>query len=598
LLAQQRLWQDASELGGLMLDNQAWTTISIEEWPIAAEIFEFLQAFTTEGSEDAAGLSFDEREVMLQLPRPSNIQEADITALIDRFDRLNRDQLTREELNIDAIKVASDNYTDTATELENRGWKDPTHGVTSVLLQLANEQDKAFQAGGTANLSSLSVTTAATSRRPHSIRSNVYYLLTNLETRFEQRGRLGLNGKFSGLILAPDTLYQVEYADPSVGQTGTTAFVSGSAGTSVNIPRSILGSDDSTDADSDGLSDQTEKVLGTNPSNPDSDNDGVSDGGEILQGTNPLDGFPAATGIIASAAIPGTATDLEVINDLILTASGAKGVYVLTQIAGGNPIIIANVLTDGPATSIAASDTHAVVTVSNLGVVIIDITDGANPTVTKVLEMDRAQEVEIAGDFVYIASNTEIVLYDIISDTIIDQRSYSDVEVHDLQAAFGSLYVLSASTGISGKHSLHKIVIGNSLTDPSSQIEISGSDHPTFGRMHLAVGNELVYVGAADNNEINQVPGVEIFSDDENGLIQVGPPSPITAFDVATTGSGLVLFNGADPMLLSNADVGVLDVSDPSMTDQFLVSYNPPGSVLALTILSRVKFCDSQRTEI
>jgi hypothetical protein len=42
------------------------------------------------------------------------------------------------------------------------------------------------------------------------------------------------------------------------------------------------------DADADGLPDQQEATIGTDPHNPDTDADGLSDGSEVLRGTNPL----------------------------------------------------------------------------------------------------------------------------------------------------------------------------------------------------------------------------------------------------------------------------------------------------------------------
>jgi hypothetical protein len=43
------------------------------------------------------------------------------------------------------------------------------------------------------------------------------------------------------------------------------------------------------DSDGDGVSDEEEAALGTDPANPDSDGDGVQDGGEVNAGTNPLE---------------------------------------------------------------------------------------------------------------------------------------------------------------------------------------------------------------------------------------------------------------------------------------------------------------------
>jgi hypothetical protein len=49
------------------------------------------------------------------------------------------------------------------------------------------------------------------------------------------------------------------------------------------------------DSDEDGLSDEEEADLGTDPEDPDTDGDGVSDGAEVDAGTDPLDAedFPA-----------------------------------------------------------------------------------------------------------------------------------------------------------------------------------------------------------------------------------------------------------------------------------------------------------------
>ncbi len=43
------------------------------------------------------------------------------------------------------------------------------------------------------------------------------------------------------------------------------------------------------DSDNDGLTNEEEASLGTDPNNPDSDGDGILDGQEVLDGTNPLD---------------------------------------------------------------------------------------------------------------------------------------------------------------------------------------------------------------------------------------------------------------------------------------------------------------------
>ncbi|MDO8617899.1 MAG: calcium-binding protein [Candidatus Uhrbacteria bacterium] len=43
-----------------------------------------------------------------------------------------------------------------------------------------------------------------------------------------------------------------------------------------------------TDSDQDGLTDEQELKLGTDPHNPDTDGDGYPDGEEVQKGYNPL----------------------------------------------------------------------------------------------------------------------------------------------------------------------------------------------------------------------------------------------------------------------------------------------------------------------
>lgn len=87
-------------------------------------------------------------------------------------------------------------------------------------------------------------------------------------------------------------------SDPSIPAPLPVPVVTPPVGTNVPLPSSvdanagggINGSASSVDTDGDGLSDQRELELGTDPRNKDTDGDGLSDGDEVLKyGTNPLD---------------------------------------------------------------------------------------------------------------------------------------------------------------------------------------------------------------------------------------------------------------------------------------------------------------------
>jgi hypothetical protein len=58
------------------------------------------------------------------------------------------------------------------------------------------------------------------------------------------------------------------------------------------------GGDGIVDSDGDGLSDEREGELGTDPNNPDSDGDGMNDGDEVSKGTDPLNPDTDGDGIL------------------------------------------------------------------------------------------------------------------------------------------------------------------------------------------------------------------------------------------------------------------------------------------------------------
>lgn len=82
------------------------------------------------------------------------------------------------------------------------------------------------------------------------------------------------------------------------------------------------------DSDQDGLSDQEEKIYGTDPHNKDTDNDGYTDGVEVASGYDPLK--PAPGDKIIQETVSNTQTSQE--NQENLTK---KLAYQITQIANG-----------------------------------------------------------------------------------------------------------------------------------------------------------------------------------------------------------------------------------------------------------------------
>ena len=78
------------------------------------------------------------------------------------------------------------------------------------------------------------------------------------------------------------------------------------------------------------------------------------------------------------------------------------------------------------------------------------------------------------------------------------------------------------------------------------------------------------------------------------GVLSLGAPaSPIIAFDVALDGAGRALFAGLNG-IFSFADVGVLDVADPSVTGAVIGGFELPGQTRAVVIAGGLGYAVAQ----
>src|SRR5262249_45826122 len=143
----------------------------------------------------------------------------------------------------------------------------------------------------------------------------------------ELRGLAGTNGvAIDNIALAPNTHYRERILQGATLFTGAVEFATPGNGQQITLPAGGIGPSNARDSDHDGLPDDAELIMGTDPSNPDSDSDGVTDSAEVRQGTDPLDGLPARTGLIATADTPGTALDLCAFNDVVVVADADAGI--------------------------------------------------------------------------------------------------------------------------------------------------------------------------------------------------------------------------------------------------------------------------------
>ena len=307
------------------------------------------------------------------------------------------------------------------------------------------------------------------------------------------------------------------------------------------------------DSDNAGLPDDIKFALGLNPNKADTSGSGIDDFTKLQEGLPLLGNQSALTGIVATVPLSGSAEDVTLSGSATdsdsLTAYVATGSYGLAVVDASNfqsPVVLGQIQLAGDSTSVSVDPNLQIAAVaSGTALHLVDVSNPADPKVI--------QSLDIATDFVqvyqgvaYAAVGDQVVAVNLATGTTLATETYSGGTVDALGIDQGNLYVL-ASEGYAS-HTVYKVVLdGADLPFPAESLTITG--HPTFGQMYLFAANGYIYVGASDNNDSQEVPGIEIIHDTGTSLTLVGPSSAIDGFDVTTNGSGLALFTGGNANL-------------------------------------------------
>ncbi|MGE3777010.1 MAG: Ig-like domain-containing protein [Pirellulaceae bacterium] len=327
--------------------------------------------------------------------------------------------------------------------------------------------------------------------------------------------------------------------------------------------------------------------------NADTDGDGISDLAEIQQGLNPLGQRPLATGVVGNLPLQGSANDVVVESsttnseDQLAYVATTSGLAVVDISQFQRPIVVSQLQLPGNAIDIAVDSRLgiAALTTDSGGLHLVDVSNPANPRLSRNLALGRGF-LEVADGVAYVAVASTIHAIDLVGGTELSRFSYVGGTIDDIAIAGGGIYTVSHSSFV--PHTVHKIIADPYLAEPIATAVIDG--HPTFGRLRITAADGRIYVGASDQSLTGQVPGVEVIEDRGDSLVLVGPPSAITAFDIAVNGSGLGLYTGATPGLESTAQLAILDLRDPTKTDRVVTFFDTPGVARAVTIAAGIGF--------
>src|SRR5262249_43277515 len=161
------------------------------------------------------------------------------------------------------------------------------------------------------------------------------------------RGRIDDAGHFSAFLPA-NTAYTLSLFDAKGLRYASVSGTTGASGSQATLPMPMmLLKDPSIDSDQDGLPDDVEAVIGTDPKKFSTVGDGISDGAKVQQGLDPLGGRGFPTGVIASLPLQGQARAIaaqgsttDPSGQTLYVAAGTGGLAVVNASQFSKPILI------------------------------------------------------------------------------------------------------------------------------------------------------------------------------------------------------------------------------------------------------------------
>jgi|GEM_PF-979329 len=416
------------------------------------------------------------------------------------------------------------------------------------------------------------------------VKGSFYFVLKNLETGRLERGRRDRGPVVfpRPRVLRSQTRYEVTVATADGRFGGSTEFTTGEDGSKTELGRLTLGLL-ATDTDGDGLPDEAEAVLGSDPARTDTDGDGISDAAEALAGTPVNGAAEEPLGVVKVSDTPGYAWDVTVLGNLVAVADGPRGVSVFNVVNPENPALVGLIQLPGEARRIAGAGTRLLVGLGSAGVAVVHLEGLPSPGAPNRITFDApVTAVAVAGDLGFVGlANGRIATVDLGSGSELT-RTFVSGPVEDLLVSGEDLFVL---------------MVGNSRMDVAS-FKLEGTQLSQRASISFegsrGAGGRLLRLGLAGNRlYATHTAGVAMFEvrpfelvllanqlDGQFGWRQLAPDA---------TGRALA---AADPFSTDDGahDVQTFDLRPNGAALSFDTQYPTAGSAEALALSGNFAF--------
>ncbi|MEO8428335.1 MAG: choice-of-anchor D domain-containing protein, partial [Verrucomicrobiota bacterium] len=401
-------------------------------------------------------------------------------------------------------------------------------------------------------------------------------------------------------FLPSQVFYHLVIFDPVTGLVGhETDSTEVSGQRTLLVDTMVFRGSTEPDSDYDGLPDDIEFAIGTNPNKADADGDGVDDFAAISQGLDPFGGRALPLGIVGQVMLQGEAKAVVVVpssangeNPVAVVAAGTGGLAMIDVGKPTQPIFLNQLPLPGDATDVAVDfDLRiAAVAAGAGGLHLIDIADPASPRLLSTC-FTNVEHVEVVNGVAYAVSGTFLLAVDLLS-----------------REAQLPLALPGSIVGMTREGTMLY------LTDQTSHlrlVDVSGGTMKLRGQLAVgapfvrstlnqpAVGNGIAYLtllqaGVGGGGYAT----VDVSNPDAPQLISgtgVLPAESAPGNGIALNGSGLGLLigsltNGFGSAVVVVNRLDVMNVSDPAQTYVLVTSLNLPAPPLGVSIAQGVAY--------
>ncbi len=409
------------------------------------------------------------------------------------------------------------------------------------------------------------------------LRGLLYYAIVNIQNNRIIRGIAGTDGVThpDGIRLAPDAPYREYLLDAATLNVGFAEFTSAPNGQRFEMPTVYLNSKDAADADSDGLSDLGELVMGTDPAKADADGDGIRDGAEVQSGNDPNSGLAVRTGVIAAAATPGPAVDVSAANDIAAVACQDYGLVLFNVFSGLDPVRIAQVETPGEALRVANAGATAAVADGARGLAIVDLRDPPAARVSFQVDLGaKVISVAVAGGVAFAGTEKgDVVLVDLNTGNSL-LRVALDGAVRDLSFNGDFLFAITPTK-------LHVFSLNGGALAPVGSVDLANALPP----LRLFAGGSVAYVVHANGPSV-----FDLTTPTTPRFLQVFPPAQQGWAHLALNGSGLALASVAAAAGQTGQGLTLFDVSTPARSPSVIQGLPFPGIAQSVSLFNGLAY--------